>query len=434
MKRETGRLDIGAQRTKPQIAPRCQLTSAPADRRRRPRDQETDHGCDDLRALQLYAATSGISRTTPTHRISHNYAMGDYGDTWNNDISSLYTSTPALRLRGRPIYGGRLRDTRAGLPRPRQPRCARHRERRHRVVLRRPARSACDVNGSRASASSLARVGRRTESIWPVEQSRIGLFAGSRRPEDRSMDPAVTNRKRGPEPADPAWPRKTRELQNHHMDSTDLERLRLPPRRRDHRDLREGRHHVDPARGRPADLPGPEEVDVATLSPWVDLRVPPKAEKLAAIEAQRHRRFLKTHLPVDALVFSPQAKYIYVGRDGRDIVWSLHNHHSNANEEWYRTMNDTPGRVGPPIQPPPESVALLLPRLAARRRLPDLVVLGERRQLVGGAPPAERPPAALRRPEGGPARVRCAASPRSSTSISTPRRSKQSCGTRALRT
>jgi aryl sulfotransferase len=30
--------------------------------------------------------------------------------------------------------------------------------------------------------------------------------------------------------------------------------------------------------------------------------VPPKAVKLPAVEAQAHRRVLKTHLPVDALV------------------------------------------------------------------------------------------------------------------------------------
>ena len=61
--------------------------------------------------------------------------------------------------------------------------------------------------------------------------------------------------------------------------------------------------------------------------PWVDLRVPPRQVKLPEIEAQTHRRFLKTHLPVDALVFSPKAKYLYIGRDGRDVMWSLHNHH-----------------------------------------------------------------------------------------------------------
>jgi aryl sulfotransferase len=101
---------------------------------------------------------------------------------------------------------------------------------------------------------------------------------------------------------------------------------------------------------------GREGIDVASLSPWLDLRVPPKEVKLAALEAQRHRRFIKTHLPVDALVFSPDAKYIYVGRDGRDVVWSLYNHHANTNDDWYRLYNDTPGRVGPPLDRPPASI------------------------------------------------------------------------------
>jgi aryl sulfotransferase len=58
---------------------------------------------------------------------------------------------------------------------------------------------------------------------------------------------------------------------------------------------------------------GAEDLPVAEMSPWLNLRVPPKEVKLAAIEAQTHRRFIKTHLPVDALVSSPRAKYIYVG-------------------------------------------------------------------------------------------------------------------------
>ena len=101
---------------------------------------------------------------------------------------------------------------------------------------------------------------------------------------------------------------------------------------------------------------GAPDVPVAEISPWVDLRVPPREVKLAAIEAQTHRRFLKTHLPVDALVYSPTAKYLYIGRDGRDVVWSMYNHHKNANALWYQLLNDTPGRVGPPIAPPPDSI------------------------------------------------------------------------------
>jgi aryl sulfotransferase len=101
---------------------------------------------------------------------------------------------------------------------------------------------------------------------------------------------------------------------------------------------------------------GNPDLSVAEMSPWLDLRVPPKAVKLPVVEAQTHRRFLKTHLPVDALRFSPRAKYIYIGRDGRDVVWSMYNHHSNANQTWYEALNDTPGRVGPPIEPPPDDV------------------------------------------------------------------------------
>jgi aryl sulfotransferase len=38
------------------------------------------------------------------------------------------------------------------------------------------------------------------------------------------------------------------------------------------------------------------------------------------------------------------------------VVWSLYNHHANANQLWYDALNDTPGRVGPPIDPPPEDI------------------------------------------------------------------------------
>ena len=101
---------------------------------------------------------------------------------------------------------------------------------------------------------------------------------------------------------------------------------------------------------------GKEGLPVADMSPWIDLRVPPAHVKYAGLQAQEHRRFIKTHLPVDALVFSPKAKYVYIARDGRDVVWSLHNHHSTANEKWYGALNETPGLVGPPIGKPNESV------------------------------------------------------------------------------
>ena len=152
------------------------------------------------------------------------------------------------------------------------------------------------------------------------------------------------------------WPKKTREIQSVHFDSTIWNEFRL----RDD-DIIIGSYAKSGTTWMQQIVSqllfdGEEDLDVAEMSPWLDLRIPPKEVKLAAVEAQKHRRFLKTHLPVDALVFSPRVKYIYMARDGRDVVWSLHNHHASANARYYRIINDTPGRVGPPMKPPPASI------------------------------------------------------------------------------
>src|SRR5579864_2590342 len=151
-------------------------------------------------------------------------------------------------------------------------------------------------------------------------------------------------------------PRKTRDLHNHHMDSSVWDEFRF--RDGDIVIATYGKSGTTWVQQIVAQLvfDGAEDVAVAELSPWVDLRIPPKHVKLPALEEQRHRRFLKTHLPLDALVFSPIAKYLYVARDGRDVVWSLYNHHAMANEKWYSALNDTPGLVGPRIEPPATSV------------------------------------------------------------------------------
>jgi aryl sulfotransferase len=94
------------------------------------------------------------------------------------------------------------------------------------------------------------------------------------------------------------------------------------------------------------------EFDAFAISPWVDFRLHPLDQVMGMLEAQNHRRFLKTHLPLDALVFAPEAKYLYVGRDGRDAAWSLYNHHAGLSDRAYELINSLPGRVGPPLEGP----------------------------------------------------------------------------------
>jgi aryl sulfotransferase len=152
------------------------------------------------------------------------------------------------------------------------------------------------------------------------------------------------------------WPTKQRELHNHHFDSTIWNDLSF----RDD-DIIIGTYAKSGTTWMQQIIAqllfdGDPNLEVAEMSPWLDLRVPPKEVKLPLVEAQTHRRFIKTHLPVDALQFSPLAKYIYIARDGRDVVWSMYNHHVNANRFWYEALNDTPGRVGPPIEPPPNDI------------------------------------------------------------------------------
>ena len=146
--------------------------------------------------------------------------------------------------------------------------------------------------------------------------------------------------------SDVTWPKKSRELHSNHFQSTVWNDFKF---RNDDIVIstygKAGTTWTQQIVGQLI-FNGAEDVPVNELSPWLDLRVPPPEIKLPLMEAQTHRRFMKTHLPVDALVYSPQAKYIYIGRDGRDVLWSMYHHHANANDAFYDALNETPGLVG----------------------------------------------------------------------------------------
>jgi len=70
----------------------------------------------------------------------------------------------------------------------------------------------------------------------------------------------------------------------------------------------------------------PEPRPIMQMSAWIDRRFPEAIEAMAVrIDAQDHRRFLKTHLPFDGLPIHGEVKYVHVARDGRDACMSFHN-------------------------------------------------------------------------------------------------------------
>ena len=66
-------------------------------------------------------------------------------------------------------------------------------------------------------------------------------------------------------------------------------------------------------------LQSPElEQPLDAYSPWVDMRITYPEVSIPLLEAQTHRRFIKSHIPLDALRYFDTAKYIVVCRDGHD--------------------------------------------------------------------------------------------------------------------
>ena len=67
------------------------------------------------------------------------------------------------------------------------------------------------------------------------------------------------------------------------------------------------------------------------ISPWLDMQIRGIDDVIADLEAQQHRRFIKTHTPLDGLPNDPAVTYICVGRDPRDVAISWAHHSDNIN-------------------------------------------------------------------------------------------------------
>ena len=93
---------------------------------------------------------------------------------------------------------------------------------------------------------------------------------------------------------------------------------------------------------------GPLPAPLPELSPWIDSAFMGDVDGMAAtIEAQEHQRFLKSHLPFDALPYDPAVRYICVGRDTRDVFMSAFNHYSGYTELTYSLLDAVGGAHGP---------------------------------------------------------------------------------------
>ena len=92
------------------------------------------------------------------------------------------------------------------------------------------------------------------------------------------------------------------------------------------------------------ELPAP----IAQLSPWLDHTIAPRDEVFAELAAQQHRRFIKTHTPLDGIPLDPRATYIVTVRDPLDAAVSLYHQGDNFDRAKIRALTGEPEPAGPP--------------------------------------------------------------------------------------
>ena len=92
------------------------------------------------------------------------------------------------------------------------------------------------------------------------------------------------------------------------------------------------------------DLPAP----LSELSPWLDWSIRPREEVFAQLAAQTHRRFIKSHTPLDGLPSDPRVTYVVTGRHPLDLAVSLYHQGDNLDRERMRRLLGQPETDGEP--------------------------------------------------------------------------------------
>jgi hypothetical protein len=115
---------------------------------------------------------------------------------------------------------------------------------------------------------------------------------------------------------------------------------------------------------RSPELPQP----LTECSPWLDMLTEPLADVRAKLDAQEHRRFIKTHTPLDGVPDDPRVTYIGVGRDPRDVAVSWFHHVENidldklAETRFAAVGADDLADLNPDAEPPDGDPATALRR------------------------------------------------------------------------
>ena len=86
---------------------------------------------------------------------------------------------------------------------------------------------------------------------------------------------------------------------------------------------------------------------LGTLSPWLDSLTAPRDEIYARLAAQEHRRFIKTHTPLDGIPLDPRATYIVTARHPLDMFVSLYHQGDNIDRERMRQLTGQPEPAEP---------------------------------------------------------------------------------------
>ena len=71
---------------------------------------------------------------------------------------------------------------------------------------------------------------------------------------------------------------------------------------------------------------------ISMLSPWLDMLIRTDEEVFGLLDAQQHRRWIKTHTPLDGLPLHPTVTYIAVIRHPLDVALSDRDHRANVDE------------------------------------------------------------------------------------------------------